>query len=147
MTKNTRLRSVVAVGGKSAPEQGTIISRGVEIEIGTPGRIEDLLEHRLLVLNQCFFCVLDESDKMVEMDLEESVNNIFSNIPESLLKSADEGECREQEVGMQSGTYFVTNFMMFSATLNADVKKLAGYLKHNAYVQIGDLGTAKKEIQ
>lgn len=47
---------------------------------------------------------------------------------------------------MQNGEYFVTNFMMFSATLNADVKKLAGYLKHNAYVQIGDLGSAKKEI-
>jgi len=51
LTKNTRLRSVVVVGGKSAQEQGSIISGGVEIVIGTPGRIEDFLIQRLLVLN------------------------------------------------------------------------------------------------
>ena len=81
LTRNTRLRSVVVVGGKSTQEQGSQISRGVEIVIGTPGRIEDCLEQRLLVLNQCYFLVLDEADKMIEMDLEESVNNIISAIP------------------------------------------------------------------
>jgi len=51
LTKNTRLRSVVVVGGKSAQEQGSIISRGVEVVIGTPGRIEDMLGQQTLVLN------------------------------------------------------------------------------------------------
>ena len=83
------------VGGKSTQEQGSVISRGVEIVIGTPGRIEDILSQRLLVLNQCFFCVLDEADKMIEMDLEESVNNILDCVPEALLKSDDENEARE----------------------------------------------------
>lgn len=83
---------MVVVGGKSAQEQGTQISRGVEIVIGTPGRIEDCLNQRLLVLNQCFFCVLDEADKMIEMDLEESVNNIIDSVPESLQKSEDHEE-------------------------------------------------------
>ena len=45
------MRSVVVVGGKSAEEQGSIISRGVEVVIGTPGRIEDCLRKRTLVLN------------------------------------------------------------------------------------------------
>ena len=63
----TRLRSVVVVGGKSAEEQSSIISSGVEVIIGTPGRIEDCLSRRTLVLNQCYFVVLDEADKMFEM--------------------------------------------------------------------------------
>ncbi len=51
LTKNTRLKSVVVVGGKSAEEQGSIISVGVDVVIGTPGRIEDCLDRRILVLN------------------------------------------------------------------------------------------------
>ena len=46
--------------------------------IGTPGRIEDCLDRRYLVLNQCYFVILDEADKMIDMDLEESVNNILN---------------------------------------------------------------------
>ena len=51
LTQNTRLRSLVMVGGKSSDEQGSIISRGVEVVIGTPGRIWDCLDRRTLVLN------------------------------------------------------------------------------------------------
>jgi ATP-dependent RNA helicase DDX23/PRP28 len=46
LTRDTLLRSVVVVGGKSVEEQGSVISRGVEVIIGTPGRIEDLLNRR-----------------------------------------------------------------------------------------------------
>ena len=46
------------------------------------------------MLNQCFFCVLDEADKMIEMDLEESVNKIIGSIPLELQKSEDEEELR-----------------------------------------------------
>jgi superfamily II DNA/RNA helicase len=42
---------MIVVGGKSAEEQGSTIARGVEIVIGTPGRIEDLLTRNYLVLN------------------------------------------------------------------------------------------------
>ena len=80
------------MGGKSLQEQGTIISRGVEIVIGTPWRIADCLSQRLLVLNQCYFTILDEADKMIEMELEEQINQIFSTIPESLTKSENEQE-------------------------------------------------------
>lgn len=137
----------MVVGGKSAQEQGAQISRGIEIVIGTPGRIEDMLEQRLLVLNQCFFCVLDEADKMIEMDLEESVTAIINQIPESLVKSDDEREARTQEEEMMKGEGLVRNFMMFSATMQPEILALTKkYLKHHVYVQIGDLGSAKKEI-
>jgi len=58
---------------------------------------------------------------MIELDLEESVNNILDCIPDALLKSDDEKETREQEKGMLSGTYFVRTFMMFSATLDQKI--------------------------
>lgn len=67
----------MVVGGKSAQEQISAIRLGVEIVIGTPGRIEDLLDKRDLVLSQCYFVILDEADKMIELDLEESVNTII----------------------------------------------------------------------
>ena len=51
LTAYTRLRSAVVVGGKSAEQQGSIIADGVEVIIGTPGRIEDCLDRRILVLN------------------------------------------------------------------------------------------------
>lgn len=90
LTYGTALRSVVVVGGKSAEEQGSIISRGVEVVIGTPGRIEDCLKKRTLVLNQCYYVILDEADKMIDYNLEDSVNFIINQIPETILKADSE---------------------------------------------------------
>lgn len=97
LSEGTRLRSVVIVGGKSAEEQGIVISRGVEVVIGTPGRIEDCLQRRTLVLNQCSFVVLDEADKMIDHGLEDSVNSIIKNIPAHLHKSDSKEEVRSEE--------------------------------------------------
>jgi len=86
LVKDTHLRSISIVGGKSAEEQGSSIGRGVEIVIGTPGRIEDLIKRQYLVLNQCYYVILDEADKMIDLELEESVNFILEAIPSSLQK-------------------------------------------------------------
>lgn len=80
------------MGGKSAEEQGSIISRGVEVVIGTPGRIEDCLNKRTLVLNQCYYIILDEADKMIDYNLEDSVNTIINSIPVELQKADVEQE-------------------------------------------------------
>ena len=74
----------MVVGGKSAEEQGSAISRGVEVVIGSPGRIEDLVKRRYLVLNQCYYVILDEADKMIDLDMEEPVNYILESIPSNL---------------------------------------------------------------
>jgi len=86
----TRLRSAVVVGGKSAEQQGSIIADGVEVIIGTPGRIEDCLDRRILVLNQCFWVILDEADKMIDYNFEEAINRILNCIPADFDKAADE---------------------------------------------------------
>jgi ATP-dependent RNA helicase DDX23/PRP28 len=61
--------------------------------IGTPGRIEDCLDRRILVLNQCFWVILDEADKMIDYNFEDAINRILSCIPEDLDKSSDEATC------------------------------------------------------
>jgi ATP-dependent RNA helicase DDX23/PRP28 len=66
LVNESHLRSIVVVGGKSSEEQGSSIGRGVEIVIGTPGRIEDLIKRQYLVLNQCYYVILDEADKMID---------------------------------------------------------------------------------
>ena len=66
-----------------------MISEGVEVVIGTPGRIEDCLDRRLLVLNQCFYVILDEADRMIDYNFEDSTKKILSCIPEYLEKSND----------------------------------------------------------
>ena len=85
------------MGGKSAEEQFSVIAGGVEVIIGTPGRIEDCLSRRTLVLNQCYFVVLDEADKMIDYNFEEAINKIFALIPEEIEKSRDEEQVLEQE--------------------------------------------------
>lgn len=66
-----------------------MISEGVEVVIGTPGRIEDCLDRRLLVLNQCFYVILDEADRMIDYNFEDSIKKILNCIPEYLEKSND----------------------------------------------------------
>ena len=123
------------VGGKSAEEQSSIISRGIEVVIGTPGRIEDFLTKRTLVLNQCYFVVLDEADKMIDYNLEDSVNAIINQIPEHLHKGEEEALVKRQEEMMCSGAQNFKTFLMFSATMQPLVEKMARqYLKFPAFI-------------
>lgn len=49
-----------------AEDQGIILSRGVEVLVGTPGRILDCIDRSYLVLNQVSWVILDEADKMID---------------------------------------------------------------------------------
>ena len=49
------------VGGENIDEQMFRLRMGVHILIATPGRMNDCLESRLIVLNQCNYVVLDEA--------------------------------------------------------------------------------------
>lgn len=49
------------------------MNMGCDILVGTPGRILNLIEDRRIVLNICNYIVLDEADKMIDMNFEESV--------------------------------------------------------------------------
>ncbi|KAI9918316.1 hypothetical protein PsorP6_011993 [Peronosclerospora sorghi] len=64
------IKNLSVVGGQSIEDQGFRLHEGVDIIIGTPGRLMDCLESHYLVLNQCNYMVLDEADRMIDMGFE-----------------------------------------------------------------------------
>ncbi|KAF4710571.1 hypothetical protein FOZ63_010855, partial [Perkinsus olseni] len=122
--------------------------RGCEIVIATPGKLNDALEKKYTVLNQCFYVVLDEADKMIDMGFEGYVNEVLDRIPASNLKSLYEDEATEQEKTSKEGKKRYRITQMFSATMPTAVERLARkYLRCPAYISIGDPGAGKKDIE
>ncbi|WP_082571464.1 DEAD/DEAH box helicase [Agromyces sp. Root1464] len=78
-------------GGVPQQRQVGALQRGVDIVIGTPGRIEDLIEQRRLDLSEVVITVLDEADHMCDLGFLEPVQRIIrhtANGGQKLLFSA-----------------------------------------------------------
>ncbi|WOH14232.1 hypothetical protein DCAR_0933749 [Daucus carota subsp. sativus] len=85
------LNTVCVYGGVSYTQQQGALSRGVDVVVGTPGRIIDLIERNTLKLGEVEFLVLDETDQMLAVGFEEAVEMILEKIPvkrQSMLFSA-----------------------------------------------------------
>lgn len=90
-------------GGVGYEKQISKLKKGVDIIIGTPGRIIDLEEGGNLVLSDAKFCVIDEADRMFDMGFYPDLRKILKCLPDA----------QERQT------------MLFSATLNSYVKNLA----------------------
>uniref|UniRef100_A0A0D6R213 RNA helicase n=1 Tax=Araucaria cunninghamii TaxID=56994 RepID=A0A0D6R213_ARACU len=102
------LSTVCIYGGVSYNAQQNALARGVDIVVGTPGRIIDLVNNRTLKLDEVQFLVLDEADQMLAVGFEEAVEVILDKIPDQ----------------RQS--------MLFSATMPGWVQKLSRKYLNNA---------------
>jgi ATP-dependent RNA helicase DDX5/DBP2 len=71
--RSSNIRSVCAYGGAPKSLQVRKIQNGIEVLIATPGRLNDLLEMRVVDLSQVVFLVLDEADRMLDMGFEPQV--------------------------------------------------------------------------
>ncbi len=78
-TKRIEVASIY--GGASMDNQLRKLKRGVQVVVGTPGRIQDHLKRGSLKLNQLKFAVLDEADEMLDMGFIEDIENILSLTP------------------------------------------------------------------
>ncbi len=86
-----RLQIISVYGGQSISEQLRRLKQGVEIVVGTPGRILDHLSRGSLKLDRVSWVVLDEADEMLNMGFVEDIESILSHAPEerrTLLFSA-----------------------------------------------------------
>lgn len=102
-------------GGVAYTKQNTSLKRGVDVVIGTPGRVEDLARRGTLDLSQVSITVLDEADEMSAMGFIEPVERILD-----LTKSTGQR-------------------MLFSATLDAAVLGLvAGYMPNPAVHELDE---------
>ncbi len=87
--KNVRILSIY--GGTSIDRQIRALKRGVDIIVGTPGRVIDHIKRRTLKLSDIKIVVLDEADEMLNMGFIEDIELILKNIPsqrQTLLFSA-----------------------------------------------------------
>ncbi|OZJ04991.1 hypothetical protein BZG36_01747 [Bifiguratus adelaidae] len=140
---------VSIVGGHAVLEQAFNLRNGAEIVIATPGRLKDLLDQRVIVLNQCAYVVMDEADRMIDMGMEVDVNYILDTLPSSNVKpdteDAEDAQTMTQ-TRIGSGKYRQTT--MFSATMPPLVERLAKkYLRRPAVVTIGVAGQAVETVE
>ncbi len=77
-----RLSITAIYGGAAMNEQLRRLSRGVDIVVGTPGRVLDHIRRGTLKLDQVKFLVLDEADEMLNMGFVEDVEEIISHTGE-----------------------------------------------------------------
>lgn len=104
---NLPFRTTVIFGGVKFNPQISRLRQGCDIVIATPGRLLDLENQGAINLSQVEILVLDEADRMLDMGFTPDIKRILSLIPKK----------------RQS--------LLFSATYNAGIKKLASALLDN----------------
>ncbi len=100
-------QSTVIFGGVGQGPQVAKIKKGIDILIATPGRLLDLEGQGLLDLSKVQILVLDEADRMLDMGFMRDIKRILALLPD-----------RRQN-------------LLFSATFNKEIKKLANSLLYN----------------
>ncbi|HEC60380.1 MAG TPA: ATP-dependent RNA helicase RhlB [Methylophaga sp.] len=103
LNKEANLRIVVAYGGKDYDKQKTAITDGVDILIGTPGRLLDYHKQHVFNLKSIQAVVLDEADRMFDLGFIKDVRYFLRRVP-----------APSERLGM-----------LFSATLSYKVTELA----------------------
>ena len=105
------LRVEAAYGGAPVGAQAKRL-RGAQVVVATPGRLQDLVERKLVSLAEIETLVLDEADRMLDMGFRPQVERIIRRLP----------------AGRQT--------MLFSATLDGEVGELArAYTRDASYVE------------
>ncbi len=75
------LRSVLIYGGRAFGGQEQALRQGVQIVVGAPGRVLDLIRRGSLRLDRVSYLVLDEADEMLDRGFAPDVERILAHIP------------------------------------------------------------------
>ena len=103
LAKSTGLRLGVVYGGEGYESQREELKQGVDILIGTCGRLIDYLKQGIYNLNNIEVVVLDEADRMFDLGFIKDIRYMFRTMPDAKQRLS----------------------MLFSATLSFRVKELA----------------------
>ncbi|WP_286968918.1 DEAD/DEAH box helicase, partial [Algoriphagus sp.] len=77
-----RINSVAIYGGESIDKQIRVLKKGVQIVVGTPGRVQDHINRGTLKLEDAGIIVLDEADEMLDMGFRDDIEAILQEMPE-----------------------------------------------------------------
>ncbi len=107
------IKIVPIYGGQSIDRQIRSIQSGVQIVIGTPGRVIDHINRGTLKLNEIKMVVLDEADEMLDMGFRDDIEEILKSVP------------KERQT------------VMFSATMPKQILELSKkYLKNPVHIKV-----------
>lgn len=117
--------SVVAVyGGADIRTQVRDIKRGVNIIVGTPGRLIDHINRRTITLERISRVVLDEADQMLDMGFQEDIDEILKSTP------------KDKRV------------WLFSATMQPKIEKIAHtYMSNPLQITVGSRNSGATNIE
>jgi ATP-dependent RNA helicase DeaD len=101
IAKYAKVKLLPVYGGQPIDRQIRALRMGVDIVVGTPGRVLDLIRRNILDLSDINFLVLDEADEMLNMGFIDDIEEIIKN-------------CSDDR-----------QTMLFSATMPDEIKKLA----------------------
>ncbi|WP_068547466.1 DEAD/DEAH box helicase [Thalassotalea crassostreae] len=117
------LKVATLYGGQSYGPQLSMLEKGAQVVVGTPGRLMDHLRRKTLKLDAIKFCALDEADEMLNMGFLEDIEWILDHLS---------GE---------------TQMALFSATMPPAIKKIADrFLTDAEHVKIAAKKQAKANI-
>jgi ATP-dependent RNA helicase RhlE len=112
-SKYLDLSSMAIYGGVDAEPQKERLIEGVEILVATPGRLLDLVHQRAVYFDEIEMLVLDEADRMLDMGFIDDISKIIERLP------------------------FDRQNLLFSATINEDVRKLADSFSGDGFSGVG----------
>ncbi len=101
VAKYSKVKLLPVYGGQPIDRQIRALRGGIDIVVGTPGRILDLIRRNVLHLENIQFLVLDEADEMLNMGFIDDIEEIIKNSNSS------------------------RQTLLFSATMPAEIKKLS----------------------
>ncbi len=107
---NRNLECIPVYGGAGMENQIKKLRKGVQIVVGTPGRILDHIKRKTLILSSLDFMVLDEADEMLDMGFIEDIEEVLKNVPEE------------------------RRMLMFSATIPPRIQTLASSFMKNPVI-------------
>ncbi|MGH3929753.1 MAG: DEAD/DEAH box helicase, partial [Pseudonocardiaceae bacterium] len=81
-SRDLGLRVLPIYGGRPYEPQIKALSKGIDLVVGTPGRLLDLAEQRHLVLGKVRVLVLDEADEMLDLGFLPDIERILRMVPE-----------------------------------------------------------------
>lgn len=120
-----RLKTLPVYGGVPYNEQTSVFREGVDVVVGTPGRILDHIKFGNMKLHDLKFIILDEADEMLDArGFEEDMFNLLSNIQE-------QKETRDYQT------------LLFSATVPESVMQTIQRFLKEDYERIDLIGNAK----
>src|SRR3954451_17883995 len=123
----TPIRSVAVYGGQKIAAQMKFLKHHPEILVGTPGRVIDLLDRRIINFNNVRFVVLDEVDRMLDIGFRDDIRNILSRVKGVRRKVESSGESAASGAPGESTSH---QTIFVSATISDEIDTLSRRYMH-----------------